>query len=46
MTTAIILGLAAAVLYLGMRLFAARAEIAELLVQNARLRRRIERGTR
>jgi hypothetical protein len=46
MTTAIILGLAAAVLYLGMRLFGARAEIAELLVQNARLRRRIERGTR
>lgn len=46
MTTAIILGLAAAVLYLGRRLFGARAEIAELLVQNARLRRRIERGTR
>ncbi len=46
MTVAIILGLAAAVLYLGKRLYGARSEIAELLVQNARLRRRLERGAR
>lgn len=46
MTTAIILGLAAAVLWLGRRLFGARAENAELLLQNARLKRRIERGAR
>jgi len=46
MTTAIILGLSAVALYLGKRLIGARAEIAELLLQNTRLRRRIERGAR
>ena len=46
MTTAIIIGLSAVALYLGKRLFGARAEIAELLMQNARLKRRIERGVR
>jgi hypothetical protein len=43
---AIIVGLSAVALYLGRRLFGARAEVAELLVQNARLKRRIEKGTR
>jgi hypothetical protein len=46
MTTAIIVGLSAVALYLGRRLVGARAEISELLMQNARLRRRLERGTR
>lgn len=44
MTLAIIVGLSAVALYLGTRLFGARAEVAELLVQNARLKRRIEKG--
>ena len=46
MTAALVIGLAAVVLYLGVRLFGARAEIAELLLQNARLKRRPERGAR
>ena len=46
MTVAIIVGLSAVAIYLGRRLFGARAEVAELLVQNARLKRRIEKGTR
>ena len=45
MTLAIIVCVAVA-LYLGTLLFGARAENAELLVQNARLRKRIERGAR
>jgi len=45
-TTAVIVGLSAAALYLGMRLSGARSEIAELLLQNARLRRRLERSSR
>jgi hypothetical protein len=45
-TAAPVLGLAAVVLYLGARLFGARAEIADLLLQNARLKRRLERGAR
>ena len=46
MTVAIIVGLSAVAIYLGRRMFGARAEVAELLVQNARLKRRIEKGTR
>lgn len=46
MTTAIILGLSAVAIYLGMRLAGARAKIAELLLQNARLKRRLDRGAR
>ena len=46
MTVALIVGLAVAVTFLGSRLYGARAEIAELLVQNARLKRRLERGPR
>jgi ketopantoate reductase len=46
MTVAIIVGLSAVALYLGRRLYGARAEVAELLVQNARLKRRIEKGAR
>ena len=46
MTLAIIVCLSAVALYLGTLLFGARAENAELLVQNARLRKRIERGVR
>ena len=46
MTAALVLGLAAVVIYLGMRLFGTRAEIAELLLQNARLKRCLERGAR
>jgi hypothetical protein len=46
MTTAIIVGLSAVALFLGRRLVGARAEIAELLSQNARLKRRLERGSR
>jgi len=46
MTVAIIIGLSAVALYLGKRWFGARAEVAELLLQNAQLRRRLERGAR
>jgi len=46
MTTAIILGLSAVALYLGRCLLGARAEISDLLLQNGRLRRRLERGVR
>jgi len=46
MTTAIIIGLSAVALYLGTRLAGARAEIAELLLQNSRLKRRLDRGAR
>ena len=43
---AIIVGLSAVVLYLGKRWMGAKAEVADLLVQNARLRRRLEKGVR
>lgn len=46
MTTAIIIGLSAVALYLGKRLAGARAEIAELLLLNARLKRRLDQGAR
>jgi len=46
MTLAIILGLSAVAIYFGKRFFGAKAEVAELLVQNAKLRRRIEKGGR
>jgi ketopantoate reductase len=46
LTTAIIIGLSAVALYLGKRLLGARSEITELLLQNARLKRRFERGAR
>jgi hypothetical protein len=45
-TAALIVGLAVVALYLGKRLSGARAEISELAQQNARLRRRLERGAR
>jgi hypothetical protein len=45
-TTAIIFGLSAVAVYLGARLAGARAEIAELSLQNARLKRRLHRGDR
>lgn len=44
--TVCIIGLSVVALYLGKRLLGARAEIAELQVQNARLRRRLGRSTR
>ena len=46
MTVAIIVGLSAVAIYLGKRWFGAKAEVAELLVQKAKLRRRIEKGAR
>ena len=46
MTVAIIVGLSAVAIYLGKRWFGAKAEVAELLVQNAKLKRRIEKGAR
>jgi len=46
MTVAIIVGLSAVAIYCGKRWFGAKAEVAELLVQNAKLRRRIEKGAR
>lgn len=46
MTTAIIIGLSAIALYLGTSLKGARVEIAELSLQNARLKRRLDRGAR
>lgn len=42
----IVIGLAGAVLYLGASLRGARAENAELIVLNARLKRRLARGAR
>lgn len=44
MTWAIILGLSGVALYLGASLHGARAKISELVVQNARLKRRLTRG--
>jgi hypothetical protein len=44
--TAIIVGLSVVALYLGTRLAGARAEIAELSLRNARLKRRLDRGAR
>ncbi len=44
MTWAIILGLSGVALYLGTSLHGARVKIAELIVQNARLKRRLARG--
>ena len=46
MTLAIIIGLSAVALFLGKRLIGARAEISDLLQQNGRLKRRLERGIR
>ncbi|MGB5133114.1 MAG: hypothetical protein WBO00_10885 [Steroidobacteraceae bacterium] len=46
MNTAIVIGLSATVLYLGKRWLGARAEVSELLVQNALLKRRIARSAR
>jgi hypothetical protein len=46
MTVAIIVVLSAVAIYLGTRWFGAKAEVADLLVQNARLKRRIEKGPR
>jgi hypothetical protein len=46
MTAAIIIGLSAVAFYLGRRLAGARAEISDLLQQNARLKRRLERSAR
>jgi hypothetical protein len=45
-TTAIIIGLSAVAIYLAARRAGARAEIAELLLQNARFKRRVDRGAR
>ena len=45
MIWAIILGLSGVALYLGMSLHSARARIAELVVSNDRLKRRLARGT-
>jgi hypothetical protein len=44
MNWAIILGLSGVALYLGMSLHGARARIAELVVLNDRLKRRLARG--
>jgi len=46
MIWAIIIGLAGVVLCLGASLPGARAEIAELIALNARLKRRLARGAR
>lgn len=46
MTAALIVGLSAVAIYLGVRLVSARAANAELILQNARLKRRLERGDR
>jgi len=45
MTWAIILGLSGVALYLGTSLHSARAKIAELVVLNDRLKRRLARGS-
>jgi hypothetical protein len=42
--TACIVGLSVVALYLGSRLFGAQSEIAELKLQNARLKRRLGRS--
>jgi len=44
--TAVIFGLSAIVIYLGMRWHRARAEVFELQAQNALLRRRLARSAR
>ena len=46
MSWAIVIGLAGVVLYLGASLRGARAEIADLIALNARLKRRLARGAR
>jgi hypothetical protein len=46
MTWAIIFGLSGVALYLGTRLHGTRARNAELIVQNARLKRRLARDER
>jgi hypothetical protein len=46
MTWAIILGLSGVALYLGACLHGARTKIAELVVLNDRLKRRLARGSR
>ena len=45
MNWALILGLSGVALYLGMSLHSARTKIAELVVLNDRLKRRLARGT-
>jgi len=45
-STAIVIGLSATVLFLGMRWLSARAEVSELLAQIALLKRRLARSTR
>ncbi len=45
MTWAIIIGLSGLALYLGTRLNRARAEVAELILVNARLKRRLARSS-
>ncbi len=45
MISAIVIGLSAIVIYLGVRWFGARAEVSELTAQNALLKRRL-RGAR
>jgi hypothetical protein len=44
--TAILIGLSAIVFYLGIRWLRARAEVLDLLAQNALLKRRLARSTR
>jgi hypothetical protein len=44
--TAVFIGLSAIVLYLGIRWLRARAEVSELLAQNALLKRRLARSAR
>ena len=44
MNTALVIGLSVVALYLVIRLFGARAEIADLKLQNARLKRRLVRN--
>jgi len=44
--TAVFIGLSAIVLYLGFRWLRARAEVSELLAQNALLKRRLARSAR
>jgi len=46
LNTAILIGLSAIVLYLGKRWLTARAEVSELMVQNALLKRRLARSAR
>lgn len=46
MNTVILIGLSAIVLYLGRRWLTARAEVSDLLAQNALLKRRLARSAR